>query len=298
MRAASKATLIVAGLFTSLAHAGPLECTNWQTLHPEWAWCDDFESDAALTSSYFEVNRANGFGVVTTTAFGGSGALKATYKPGVTESGNIKLGLGKSPVASKIQTSRDFDDLYWRFYLRMEPNWIGNAQKLARATIFTSANRAQAAIFHLWEDSKDKHGIGLDPVSGVSGSQVVTTGYNDFANMRWLGKVSGPTQIYTGSYLDRWICIEAHMKLNTPGAADGIGEYWVDSRLEARRADLNWRGSYTGHGINAIMLENYINDGGPQTQSRYIDNFVVSTARIGCATATIQPSPPTNLTVQ
>ncbi|HEX2492427.1 MAG TPA: hypothetical protein VHK24_01540 [Steroidobacter sp.] len=296
MKAALRITLIVLGVM-QVAHAGPLECTNWQSLHPEWVWCDDFESDAALSSSYFEVNRSNGFGVTTTTAFGGSGALKATYYPGVQESGNVKLGIGRSPVASKIQVSRNFEDLYWRFYLKMDPNWVGNANKLTRATIFSSSNWAQAAISHLWEDEMDGNGLGLDPVSGVVGGVVVTTKYNDFQNMRWLGKINGITQIYAPENLNRWNCIEVHMKLNTPGASDGVSEFWVDSHLEARRADLNWRGTYTAYGINAIMLENYKNGGPTQVQSRYFDNFVVSTARIGCLTA-VRPNPPTDLTVQ
>jgi hypothetical protein len=298
MKTALRTTFILAGLSTSLAQAGALECVNWQTAHPQWVWCDDFESDSALSSSYFEVNRSNGFGVTTGTAFGGNGSLKATYQPGTEESGNVKLGLGKSPVSSKIQTTRNFDDLYWRFYVKMAPNWVGNPNKLTRATVFASSTWTQAAIMHVWEDAIDKNGLALEPVSGAAGSQVMTTKYNDFANFRWLGHTNGTTQIYAAANRDRWFCIEMHMKLNTPGAADGIGEFWVDSNLEARRADLNWRGSYTAHGINAIMLENYKNGGPTQTQSRYFDNFVVSTARIGCASTAVLPNPPVNVSSQ
>ena len=43
-----------------LSVAAPVECTNWQTLHPAWIWCDDFESDAKLNADYFEVDRAGG----------------------------------------------------------------------------------------------------------------------------------------------------------------------------------------------------------------------------------------------
>ena len=42
------------------AAAAALECTNWQQAHPEWLWCDDFESDAALEQDYFDVERPGG----------------------------------------------------------------------------------------------------------------------------------------------------------------------------------------------------------------------------------------------
>jgi len=75
--------------------------------------------------------------------------------------------------------------------------------------------------------------------------------------------------------------VEARAKLNTPGQKDGLNQLWIDGRLEAERKNLDWRGDYTGHGINAVFLETYWNDGSPVTQSRWIDNFVISTRPIG-----------------
>lgn len=294
MKTALQIAVLLSPLIGPLAGAGPLECTDWQTRHPEWIWCDDFESDAALGNSYFEVNRSNNFGVTTSGgAYGGNGALMATFLPGTEEAGNVKLGFGRSPVASKLATGRDFQEVYWRVYTKTSANWVGQPNKLTRATIFSGSNWSQAAISHLWEDRLDGLGLGLDPVSGVSGSQVVTTRYNDFSNLRWLGKVNGTTQIYAPENRERWTCVEVRMKLNTPGAADGVAAFWVDSKLEAQRTDLDFRGSYSGYGINAIMLENYKNGGFTQSQSRYYDNFVVSTSRIGCGS--VRPNAPTNV---
>lgn len=279
------------------AHAGATECTNWQQQHPQWLWCDDFESDSSLEQSYFDVNRAGGrLRVSTDAAFGGNASLKGTYIPTDADAGSIKLSLGRTPVAPKRYTDRDFSDLYWRVYMRTSTNWTGNGLKVARATIFTSSNWSQAAIGHLWEDDVGSLGMGLDPVSGVTGSQVVTSGYNDFAHLTWLGKANGPTQVYSAANRGVWKCIEVHMKLNTPGQPDGVFEYWVDDGLEARKTALNWRGSYTGYGINAILLENFRSGPAPQAQDRYFDNFVVSGQRIGCTqSSVIRPNPPTDV---
>ena len=75
--------------------------------------------------------------------------------------------------------------------------------------------------------------------------------------------------------------LECRVKLNTPGKSDGINQLWIDGRLECERHNLNFRGSYDKHGINAVFLESYWNRGSPVTQSRWYDNFIVSTKPIG-----------------
>jgi hypothetical protein len=74
------------------------------------------------------------------------------------------------------------------------------------------------------------------------------------------------------------------MRLNDAGQSNGVFELWVNQNLEARRTDLNWLGGYSAYGINAIFVENYWDTGTPVLQSRFLDNIVVSTARIGCGT--------------
>ncbi len=291
--------LFVASFFSISLNALPLECQQWQQAHPEWLWCDDFESDSSLEQNYFDVDRAGGrFGVVAETAYGGSNALRNRYAAGVESAGSLKLSLGKTPVSPKRYIDRNFDELYWRFYMKTGDDWIGQAMKVSRATIFASSNWAQAAIGHLWE-SETGLGLGLDPVSGVSGSTVVTAGWNDFANFKWLGKADGNEQVYDSANRENWYCIEVHMKLNTPGLSDGVFEFWINGNREAIKTNLNWRGSYTTYGINAITLEGWINGGAPQNQSRYFDNFVVSSSRVGCYTPTpiSPPNPPVNVQV-
>jgi hypothetical protein len=81
----------------------------------------------------------------------------------------------------------------------------------------------------------------------------------------------------------RWYCVEAHAALNDAGLANGVFELWVNGNLEAKGTGLNFVGTFSGYGINAVFFENYWNKGAPATQERYFDNIVVSTQRIGCA---------------
>ena len=301
-RAAACFSVLVA-IWVHPVHA--TECDNYQSAHPQWLWCDSFESDTAINSNYFDVDRAGGRMTLSTDSFfDGSHSLQMQYVPGQSDSGSLKLSLGATPVSPLRYTSQKFDEVYWRFYMKTSSNWIGQPMKVTRAIVFAASDWREAAIGHLWEDSTTSLGLGLDPASGVVGSTVTTVGYNDFTHLAWLGKANGAFQMYAPSNANKWTCIELHMKLNTPGKSDGVLAFSVNGQQQAQAANLNFRGSYTTYGINAIMLEGYVNSGAPQVQYRWFDNFVVSTQPIGCAaggsspTAAVVPNPPTNVTVQ
>jgi hypothetical protein len=105
---------------------------------------------------------------------------------------------------------------------------------------------------------------------------------DDFAHMRWLGSNASATALFAAPVLGTWTCIEAHAKLNTAGQADGVFELFFNGTLQASRHGMNWVGNYSEFGFNTVMVENYWNEGSVQKQSRFIDNLVVSTKRIGC----------------
>jgi hypothetical protein len=135
----------------------------------------------------------------------------------------------------------------------------------------------------VWSGGANHNYLVLDPASGTDlAGNLVTTSYNDFPNLRWLGISSSATPIFDAAHVGSWYCIETHVKLNSSGQSDGVFELWIDGNAEASRTGLNWVGSFSAYGINAVYLENYWNSGSPATQERYFDNLVVSTQRIGC----------------
>ena len=212
--------------------------------------------------------------------------------PGIPHGGSLHLAFGKTPSAYMKPVdagTAKYRDIYWRFDLRLHPDWTGGgADKLTRATILSSDRFAQAAIGHLWSGAlpgSDPERLYLDPASGTDESGALrTTTYNDFPRLRWLGAAGGHTPLFSQTNIGTWFCIEVHMKLNNGDAGDGVLEYWIDDRLEAQRSGINWIGSYRDYGINAVYLEQYWTSVPfAHVQQRYFDNFVVSTARIGCA---------------
>jgi len=257
------------------------------TPRPEWIFCDDFESDRL--ARYFEYThpdssfeRVAGVGVL------GSTGMRVRFDSGRVDAGSLKLAFGRTPshymhpVDSGTATYRD---IYWRVYLRTDSGWVGGGgDKLSRAQSLVTPAWAQAMGAPVWSGrGPGADYLVIDPYSGTdpAGAQVATK-YNDFARLRWLGAKRGVTPIFDAMHAGRWYCVEARARLNDPGQSNGVFELWIDDWLEARRGGLNWIGASDPYGINTVFLENYWNAGSPVTQRRYLDNFVVSTARIGC----------------
>jgi hypothetical protein len=164
-------------------------------------------------------------------------------------------------------------------YVKHEAGWQGNPAKLARATVMAGGDWSQGLIAHVWGGRNDA--LCIDPASGITDGIKRSVRYNDFEHLRWLGVQHGKTPIFSPVESGRWVCVESRVRINTPGRKDGIFTLWVDGKEEAHRADLDWHGAWDEWGINAVFLENYWNSGSVKRQSRWFDNFIVSTNPIG-----------------
>lgn len=295
---------------TTLAGALPAtsECENWQVRHPEWIWCDDFEDATPLAQKYFEYDDNGGdFVPVSGVGKDGSTGMRVRWQAGEVSAGNFKRSFGRNPSGSQSHSTQDFAEIYWRMYVRTQPGWTGGGgYKLSRATTLAASNWAQGMIAHVWTSGTNNEYLAIDPASGIDADgNLVSTKYNDFNNLRWLGLKVGTKPLFSSANAGTWFCVEAHAHLNSPGQSDGIFELWIDDVLQARSDTLNWHGSWNldpnNYMINAIFFENYWNNGSPVTQERYWDNIVISTQRIGCGSGTVPvgpPAPPASLTVR
>ncbi len=253
---------------------------------PSVIWYDDFSSARQYMGLKGEIDNAVDFGLK-------GGSMDAGFNKGdVTGRGNRQVAFGDFPGnVKKVKDGEKFDDIYWRIYVKHEYGWEGAPAKMSRATSITSTNWQQAMIAHVW--SGPANSITLDPASGVDGQTdaIKTTKYNDFGNLTWLGnRPASDFQLTDTEESGYWVLVESRAKLNTPGKSDGINQLWIDGRLEVERTNLNFRGNYTAHGINAVFLESYWNKGAHRTQGRWFDNFVVSTEPIGPVVCPANPT--------
>lgn len=291
---------VLFAIYVHASHAAEVFCPTGSAPDPAVIWCDSFETDElgpgeTVGEKYYEFDDDNGeFARTTADRAHGDYSLRARYQTGEIDAGHLILNFGRNPLGSQTQNQRDFREVYWRVYVKLAPGFVGHPDKYSRATIFANTNWAQAMIAHIWAEGNDSAYLALDPATGIDAQgNLVTTQWNDFPNLRWLGLRVGTTQMDAG----RWYCLESRVRLNATGVGDGVFQFWIDGNLEAERTDLNWVGPWNQYGINALMLETYWNNTSPRDQDRYFDAFVVSTKRIGCLGSSI-PSPPTNLQVR
>lgn len=253
-------------------------------------WYDDFDGSEETQRQYHEYDTLNAQNIRTNEMFLGAAgqSLRMHFPKGSQGIGGRKLCFGDCPFGPPLRKGEKFEELYWRIYVKHPPDWTGGGpDKMSRCTSFTSNRWTQAMIGHVWSSGE---ALTLDPATGVKDGRVVSTRYNDFPNLKWLGnKPVSPFLLHAADEAGRWACVETHVKLNTPGQKDGVMRLWLDGLLQCDRKGLDWRGVYKDHGINAIFLEAYWNKGSPVEQSRWFDDFVASTQPIG--PAFISPHP-------
>jgi hypothetical protein len=153
-----------------------------QENNPAIIWYDNFNHE----KTYMESSG----GIDYTESFGTDGcSMKAGFKKEeVNGEGNRKLVFGDFPDGSTVvQKGNHYDEVYWRIYVMHEYGWEGTPAKMLRATSIVSEKWQQAMITHVW--SGEGNSLTLDPASGIKGQtdSVITKGYNDFSNLRWLG---------------------------------------------------------------------------------------------------------------
>jgi hypothetical protein len=178
-------------------------------------------------------------------------------------------------------------EAYFRYYLRLADNWdptvdggklpglsgtYGRAGWGGRKPDGANGWSARGSFLRQPPD-----GSVLDGVRAV-GSYVYHAGMTDRYGDTW-GWNLAPAGLLQKN---RWYSIEQHVRLNTPGQADGILQAWVDGRLVFSRTDLRFRDTDTLR-IESVWMNVY--HGGtqraPQDMTLFIDNLVVARRYIG-----------------
>jgi hypothetical protein len=255
---------------------------------PAVIFYDDFATPPeAGRSRYLECNSADGSFVWSPDGGLSGGAMRCQFAKGQVTAGGLKVLFGRNPLHRGIDPAETFNEIYWRVYVKHEAAWEGNPAKLARATCLAGEDWSQGMIAHVWGGKGEV--LCIDPATGIRDGVKITTRYNDFDHLKWLGLRNGQTPIFSTAESGRWVCVESHIKLNRSGQSDGWFELWVDGGLEASRTNLDWHGTWTEYAINAVFLENYWNTGSIKQQARWFDDFVISTRPIGPILATTPP---------
>lgn len=258
-----------------------------ETLPEGWFFCEDFESVVDPIERFFEYADADGrFTLVEGMGASGIRSMASTYAEGQEGAGLLIVSFGESPLDHATRPayapSENFDEIYWRFRVRMEAGWpdVGPG-RLSRAMSFAAEDWSEAFVAHV-ASAGDATTLEVTPQTCVAAGNVTCQGYDDAAGLESIGGLVGQTELFSEAASGQWHCVEVHMRLNTPGESDGILEFWVDDVFEASTDALDWRGDWEAYGINAVAIENLWPGGAPGPLRRWIDDIVVSTKPIGC----------------
>jgi hypothetical protein len=252
---------IILALLVNASWTMAAECDTLND-HPEWLWCDDFELEHDISVNYPDYS-TTGFSVTADDPFEGNYSLRQHYDQGMVNAGWIAwfycdtLGNDYGPC---------HDDIYVRWYHKFEPGFEGLPPKMARINSIGPGWDKRFGVHH-WIEG----GVIVADVEAPYSSQANDAG--------WL-----PTQYSSFDFNDHigdWVCLEMRVKKNTPGQADGAYIFWANDVAIINRTSVDLVGS-TSYNFNNVMLDTYWNGGSPKAQSRYYDNFVISTQRIGC----------------
>jgi len=231
-----------------------LECDNWQTAHPEWLWCDDFETEQDLSVNYHDFS-TNNFAASTDDTFEGQYSLKQHYDTGQVDAGWISWFYCDT-LGNDYGNCQD--EIYMRWYHKFEDGFQGFPPKMARITNIGPGWNKRFGVYY-WIDDEYEHCIAADVRAYDGWIPIIRT---DF-------KYDNPANV------GRWVCHEMRVQQGTSGGYT----FWADDVMIAERNGVNLNGGYN---FNNAMLDTYWNGGSPVAQNRYYDNFVISTERIGC----------------
>lgn len=250
------------------------ECTEWQSQHPEWIWCDSFESANALNQ--YEDRKTTeespeGMDISDATAFDGQGSLRQVYSPGQVGAGWI------------IKVDDFPENLFVRFYHKFNAGYSQFPPKMARIGFRDRTTWTETMRVHLWITDRDGQSVLAADTLARDSSQANGSG--------WLPIAYSDHRLDAPENADRWIAYEMQVKLNTPCQSDGLFRVWADDRLVIERENVDLRGCKT-YGTNEVMLDTYWNGGATGNLARFYDNLVISTARVSRMSSLSPPMPP------
>ncbi|MCX4027398.1 PKD domain-containing protein [Spartinivicinus marinus] len=194
---------------------GMNECENWQSKHPEWLWCDDFETTASLTEKYGKNSvkpgkDATSLQRVETNPAHGKYALRLKADNESKNSGSFRRNFGRVPYNNSIDDlgakpyfDEKINEVYYRFYVKYPnstPGWPTHITRAFGVAAGSDQFGPQAFVSTLSHDKSNTAVISGEPnLQAYSGfdpnnpdSTLKTTKWDDMENLTQLGENTDP----------------------------------------------------------------------------------------------------------
>jgi polysaccharide lyase-like protein len=268
MSAGNKKALLLSLVVTAVLSLFPISS------HATVDWTEGFEyADDTAFGAVWSASCLGNPGISTDRAFSGSKSVKLVFN------GTVGVDPGAGGCYMDRYLPALSDTLFTRIYIYLE-NFTANST--GTKMLFAGQNGAYPNFW--WEQN-----------GGPNLNMIISSTTPDGQN------------VYGGALpQNQWACIETRITMNTPGAANGIVQSWVNGTQQINRSDLLLRGAtltqQNGPNSQLEFLRIYVQHG---WGTMYYDDYAVSRdARIGCSGSpaptgnTTPPAPPTGLVVR
>ncbi len=213
-----------------------------------------------------------------------------------------------SPLRRKFGPS---DSIYFSCYVKYSANWVGSLKpyhphefhflttldddwaglSFTRLTLYIEENAGTPLVAIQDGRNVDQASVGKNLTStterrAAAGCNGSTDGYPDNCYRAAEGYVNekkwnAPAKLFGDS---QWHFVEAYVRLNSiaggKGVKDGVVQYWLDRKLVIDHHDVLLRtAANPSMQFNQFVIAPDIGDGSPVTQSMWIDEVVVASAR-------------------
>ncbi|MBV1862165.1 MAG: hypothetical protein KUG77_27350 [Nannocystaceae bacterium] len=247
----------------------------------EWILCEDFENFENWGNFWTNDDL---IAVEPGPSNSGEMSLRIGHQVGQYGSGMADIRFGQGPNDSVVARPDDtFREVWVRFFIRTDENWPAN-QGISEGIEVMSVvggNRSIAVDATVYSPSQAE--AQLIPWSCVHDSQLLcSSGNSDWGNpdLRALATQLGTSPLYGDELAGQWQCHEMHVRLDDPGQANGVLEFWADNALEVSLQRLEFVGSWDGAGLNTVRFASFW--GSQAGLDHHVDDVIVSTAPIGC----------------
>jgi hypothetical protein len=224
---------------------------------------DDEQKAAILYQTSFETdyspfnNNETGLSDIysDTTAPDGTHSLRYTYPAGFES--------GYAPDTVWLTFPHE-DELWIQFYFKLSDNWEWNPiiQKLV---YFRCGDPELERTNHMM-------GIGY----WVEHAAIFGTQFRDTHD-----SIPFPGGDMSLLPTDTWHKVVLHMKINTPGKYNGIGQIWLNDKLIVDASNILWIEKEDSGGFHTFQLEPIYGGGGPSVKEEmyiYYDDFIMQDA--------------------
>jgi hypothetical protein len=183
----------------------------------------------------------------------------------------------------KEKTGTEPDEMYFRYYLLLGGDWMPRTGGKMPGFAGTYGRAGWGGRMPDGKNGWSARGnyavsSGLEDGHTLLGSYVYHAGLTKGYGEHW-GWNTGPTGLVK---IKNWHSVEQYLKLNDPGASNGVLQAWIDGVMVFDRRNIRFRDVDSLH-IETLWVNVY--HGGttsaPQDLRMYIDNLVIARKYIG-----------------